>query len=617
VIDRVLKLPPEQDAITADLESSVRKSMTIRQMISDWAESSANEFALVAPRMIPLTYGRLNDQVDSLVASLRAMGISRDDRVAVVLSNGPAMAIAFLATAIAGISAPLNPAYRESEFDFYLSDLNAKALIVQEGIDSPAMTVACRRGIPILALSANRDLAEEYTTVRSFATSSLGEGPIPRPDDVALVLYTSGTTSKPKRVPLSHANLLISAHNIEASLALKPRDRCLNVMPLFHIHGLVGGLLSSLAAGASVAIPEQFDPDHVLQWMAELQPTWYTAVPTIHQAILREARSRSCAHREWPLRFIRSSSAPLPVKLMTELEEFFKVPVIEAYGMTEAAHQIASNPLPPCKRKAGSVGVPTGVEIAIMNEDGTSLKQGEKSEIVLRGPGVTRFYEDNTEANEQAFRRGWFRTGDEGYLDSDGFLFITGRLKEVINKGGEKISPQEVDAALLRHPGVYQAVAFAVQHPFLGEDVAAAVVVDDNTTEAALRLYLQSQLAEFKIPSRLVIVDEIPKGATGKIQRFGLTDKFAAQLAPKAVAPKGDLETKLADIYAEVLGVKEISAAENFFALGGDSLRAMQVIARVRAVFNVNLSIATIFWKSTVRDLGHEISRSMDSASPA
>lgn len=440
---------------------------------------------------------------------------------------------------------------------------------------------------------------------------------MPRPDDVGLVLYTSGTTSKPKRVPLSHANLLVSAHNIEASLALRPRDRCLNVMPLFHIHGLVGGLLSSLAVGASVAIPEQFDPDHVLQWMEELQPTWYTAVPTIHDAILREARSRSCTHREWPLRFIRSSSAPLPVKLMAELEEFFKVPVIEAYGMTEAAHQIASNPLPPCKRKAGSVGVPTGVEIAIMSEDGTSLKQGEKGEIVLRGPGVTRFYDDNMQANEQAFRHGWFRTGDEGYLDSDGFLFITGRLKEVVNKGGEKISLQEVDAALLAHPGVHQAVAFAIRHPSLGEDIAAAVVVDNQTTEGAIRQYLQSRLAEFKIPSRLVIVDEIPKSATGKIQRFGLADTFAAELAPKAVAPKGDLEKKIADIYAEVLGVKEISAAENFFALGGDSLHAMQVIARVRGAFNVDLSIATIFWKSTVRDLAHEIHRAMDSVRQA
>jgi len=617
VTDRVIRFSIEQESITPDQESSVRKSMTIRQMISGWAESSANEFALVAPGMSPLTYGRLNDQVDSLVASLRAMGISRDDRVAVVLSNGPAMAIAFLATGIAGISAPLNPAYRESEFDFYLSDLNAKALIVQEGIDSPAITVACRRGIPILALSADRGLPDEFTKVRSFGTSFLGEVPMPRPDDVALVLYTSGTTSIPKRVPLSHANLLVSAHNIEASLALKSRDRCLNVMPLFHIHGLVGSVLSSLAAGASVVLPPAFDSFSFFHWMESFQPTWYSGVPAIHQAIFAHAKNHGATIQHSNLRLIRSASAPLPPRLMTELEELFKVPVIEAYGMTEAAHQIASNPLPPRQRKAGSVGVPTGVEIAIMNEDGKTLKQGEKGEIVLRGPSVTRFYDDNTEANEQAFRRGWFRTGDKGYLDSDGFLFITGRLKEVVNKGGERISLQEVDAALLRHPGVYQAVAFAVQHPSLGEDVAAAVVVDSQTTEAAIRQYLQSQLAEFKIPSRLVIVDEIPKGATGKIQRFGLADTFAAQLAPKVVAPRGDLETKIADIYAEVLGVKEISAAENFFALGGDSLRAMQVIARVRAAFNVDLSIATIFLKSTVRDVAHEIYRTMESARQA
>ena len=436
---------------------------------------------------------------------------------------------------------------------------------------------------------------------------------MPRPDDVALVLYTSGTTSKPKRVPLSHANLLVSAHNIEASLALKPSDRCLNVMPLFHVHGLVGTVLSSLTAGAGVVLPPAFDSFSFFDWMESFKPTWYSGVPAIHQAILANAKNHGAAIQHTNLRLIRSASAPLPPRLMAELEGLFKVPVIEAYGMTEAAHQISSNPLPPCKRKAGSVGVPTGVEIAIMREDGTSLKQGENGEIVLRGPSVTRFYDDNMEANEQAFRDGWFRTGDEGYLDSDGFLFITGRLKEVVNKSGEKISLQEVDAALLRHPGVHQAVAFVVQHPTLGEDIAAAVVVDDMTTEAVIRQFLQSQLAEFKIPSRLVIVDEIPKGATGKIQRFGLADTFATQLAPKAVAPKGDLETKVADIYAEVLGVKEIGAAENFFTLGGDSLGAMQVIARVRAAFNVNLSIGTIFWKSTVRDLAHEIHRAMES----
>jgi acyl-CoA synthetase (AMP-forming)/AMP-acid ligase II len=545
------------------------------------------------------------------------MGVARDNRVAVVLSNGPAMAIAFLATAIAGISAPLNPAYCESEFDFYLSDLNAQALIVQEGVDSPATRVASRRGIPMLTLSADRGLPDEFTIIRSDATLSSGNGPIPSPDDVALVLYTSGTTSRPKRVPLTHAKLSLSAHNVETSLVLKPTDRCLNIMPLFHVHGLVGVVLSTLVAGASVVLPPAFDSLSFFDWMKEFQPTWYSAVPAIHQAILANAKNHVATIQRSKLRLIRSASAPLPTRLMAELEGLFKVPVIEAYGMTEAAHQVASNPLPPIKRKPGSVGVATGVEIAIMSEDGTPLKQGEKGEVVLRGPSVVRFYDDNTEANEQAFRHGWFRTGDQGYLDSDGFLFITGRLKEVVNKGGEKIALQEVDAALLAHPGVYQAVAFAIPHPSLGEDIAAAVVVDEKTTEATINQYLQGQLAEFKIPSRLVIVDEIPKSATGKIQRSGLADRFAARLAPKVVAPKSDLETRISDIYAEVLSLKEINAAENFFALGGDSLRAMQVIARVREVFNVNLSIATIFGKSTVRDLAQEISRAMESASAA
>jgi len=593
----------------------MRESMTIRQMISDLAQSRSNEFAIVAPGISPMTYGRLNDRVDCLVASLRAMGVGRNDHVAVVLANGPATAVAFLATTIAGISAPLNPAYRESEFDFYLSSLNAKALIVQEGIDAPAIAVARRRDIPILALSADRGFSDEFTIIRSGATlSSSGEVPLPKPDDVALVLYTSGTTSKPKRVPLTHANLLASAHNIEASLALKPRDRCLNVMPLFHIHGLVGVVLSSLVAGASVVLPPAFDSLSFPDWMKEFQPTWYSGVPAIHQAILANAKKHGTTVQYSNLRLIRSASASLSPRLMAEMEERFEVPVIEAYGMTEAAHQIASNPLPPCERKAGSVGVPTGVEIAIMNEDGKTLKQDEKGEIALRGPNITRGYDDNALANEETFSDGWFRTGDQGHLDADGYLYLTGRLKEMINRGGEKVSPHEIDEALLEHPDISQAVTFAVPHSSLGEDVAAAVVVGDKarTTEAEIREYLLGRLAAFKVPSRLLIVDDIPKGATGKIQRIGLAEKFAAQLQERFIAPKNDIEAMLADIYAEVLGAEQVGASDNFFALGGDSLRANQVLSRIRAAYQVNLSIATIFWKATVADLAHEIFRAME-----
>jgi acyl-CoA synthetase (AMP-forming)/AMP-acid ligase II/acyl carrier protein len=297
---------------------------------------------------------------------------------------------------------------------------------------------------------------------------------------------------------------------------------------------------------------------------------------------------------------------------MKELEARFRVPVIEAYGMTEAAHQIASNPLPPGKRKPGSVGVAAGPEIAVMDEAGGLLAPGERGEIVLRGPNAAHGYDDRCGATVETFTNGWFRTGDQGYMDEEGYLFITGRLKEMINKGGEKISPKEVDEVLLNHPGIVQAVVFAVPHPTLGEDVAAAVVVRDQTqtTAAAIREYLSGRLAEFKIPSRVLIVDEIPESATGKIRRIALAE--ALMPADQFIAPKDELESAVAKIYAAVLGAEAVGASDNFFALGGDSLKATQVLSRIRATFGVNLSIATIFWKATVEELAHEIRRAMD-----
>jgi acyl-CoA synthetase (AMP-forming)/AMP-acid ligase II/aryl carrier-like protein len=296
------------------------------------------------------------------------------------------------------------------------------------------------------------------------------------------------------------------------------------------------------------------------------------------------------------------------------MEELFKVPVIEAYGMTEAAHQIASNPLPPAERKLGSVGNAAGPEVAIMGASAGLLPPGERGEIVVRGPNITSGYEKNTAANATVFTEGWFRTGDQGYLDEKGYLFITGRLKEMINRGGEKISPREIDEALLDDPDILQAVAFAVPHPTLGEDVAAAVVLgaDRQLTEPMIRESLVERLAAYKIPSRIIIVDEIPKGATGKLQRIGLAEKFADQLGAGWSAPQGEIEAKLAQVYAEVLGVEQVSTTENFFTLGGDSLRAFQVIARIRAALDVNLSIGTIFMKPTVFELARVIQEAKD-----
>jgi acyl-CoA synthetase (AMP-forming)/AMP-acid ligase II len=299
-------------------------------------------------------------------------------------------------------------------------------------------------------------------------------------------------------------------------------------MPLFHIHGLIAAVLASLAAGGSTFCTPGFNALRFFAWLGEARPTWYTAVPTMHQAILARAARNPEAVAAAKLRFIRSSSASLPPQVMAELEALFSCPVIESYGMTEAAHQMTSNPLPPAPRKPGSVGIAAGPEVAIMAEDGGLLGPDTVGEIVIRGPNVTAGYVNNPSANEAAFAHGWFHTGDQGTLDADGYVRVTGRLKEIINRGGEKISPREVDEVLMDHPAVAQVVTFAMPHDKLGEEVAAAVVLRDGqaATEGEIRAFCATRLADFKVPRKIVILDEIPKGATGKLQRIGLAQKL-------------------------------------------------------------------------------------------
>jgi acyl-CoA synthetase (AMP-forming)/AMP-acid ligase II len=437
------------------------------------------------------------------------------------------MALSFVAIGAGATTAPLNPAYRAEEFEFYLSDLGAKALIVADGVDTPATGVAEKLGVPVVTLTPTPDKGAGRFVLDGGAAAG-GAGTLAEPDDVALVLHTSGTTSRPKIVPLTQANLFASAGHIVDTLRLTPADRCLNVMPLFHIHGLIAATLASLAAGASVHCTPGFSALSFFGWLDEVKPSWYTAVPTMHQAILARAARNPDSVKNAQLRFIRSSSAALPTSVLAELEETFGCPVIEAYGMTEATHQMASNPLPPRPRKPGSVGVAAGPEVAIMDAAGHLLEAGETGEVVIRGPNVTPGYENNPEANASAFTNGWFRTGDQGVMDDEGYLRITGRLKEIINRGGEKISPLEVDEALMAHPAVAQAVTFAMPHDKLGEDVAAAVVLRDGAEadEKTLRAFVGERLADFKVPRRIVVLEEIPKGATGKLQRIGLADRL-------------------------------------------------------------------------------------------
>ena len=432
-----------------------------------------------------------------------------------------------------------------------------------------------------------------------------------KPQDRALALHTSGTTSRPKMVALSQGNLCASACHVQAALALTEEDRCLNVMPLFHIHGLIGALLSSLVAGGSVVCTSGFDAEEFFTWIKEFQPTWYTAVPTMHQAVLSLAQASGEVLQPHSLRLIRSCSAALAPGLMRGLEEVLGVPVIEAYGMTEAAHQIASNPLPPRQRKPGSVGLAAGPEVSVVDEDGNRVSPEEIGEIVIRGPNVMSSYADNPEGNTESFANGWFRTGDQGYLDAEGYLFITGRLKEMINRGGEKISPKEVDEMLMQHPAVAQAVSFAVPHATLGEDVAAAVVLrkGSSTTESKLQQFASVRIAEFKVPRRVVFVSEIPRGATGKVQRHGLAERLrltkpdeAAKQAAGAeyAAPRNPIEEKLVEIWSEVLRVPRVGIHDNFFVLGGDSIVASQILVRVRETLHAELSFHVFFEAPTV-----------------
>ncbi|GAB5376866.1 MAG: acyl--CoA ligase [Acuticoccus sp.] len=477
--------------------------------------------ALGQPGRPDLSYGELMSVIDTVGRQLAGLAIAPGDDVAIVLPNGPEMAAAFLAVGSHAVAAPLNPAYTRDEFAFYMEDLGAKLLIATG--DTPAKAAAESLGIPVVDIVPN-DAAGAFRLASDAEADARRNGP----GDVALVLHTSGTTSRPKIVPLTARNVTASAHNIAATLHLVPDDRCLNVMPLFHIHGLIAAVLSSLAAGAAISCTTGFDALRFFGAMAEVKPTWYTAVPTMHQAILSRAARNAGIIADARLRFVRSSSSSLPVPVLKSLEETFGCPVIEAYGMTEAAHQMASNPLPPAARKPGSVGPAAGPEVAIMGEDGTLRDAGEIGEIVIRGANVTRGYRSNDKANAEAFTDGWFRTGDQGDMDAEGYVTIRGRLKEIINRGGEKISPREVDDVLMEHPAVAQVVTFAVPHDKLGEDVAAAVVLAEGATLDAgeLRAFAGRSLAPFKVPRAVLFLDEIPKGATGKLQRIGLAEKL-------------------------------------------------------------------------------------------
>jgi acyl-CoA synthetase (AMP-forming)/AMP-acid ligase II len=541
------------------------------------------------------------------------MGIARHDRIAVMLPNGPEMAVAILATAASAICAPVNQSYASEELYRYFTDLRPRGLITQAGIDSPARRVAVALGICVIELSSEGYAEAGLFTLVGGPGSAAPDVPASA-NDVALLLFTSGTTSRPKIVPLTHSSICISACHTAIALALRETDCGINMLPLFHGHGLNNNLLASLAAGASLVCCPGCEVNRFFAWLKTFQPTWYSAVPTMHRAILSQAWQNRKRAADCRLRFIRSASAALPPGLLSELEEVFETCVIESYGMTETASSfIACNPLPPRRRKPGSVGLPVCLDVEIMDEGGVLLPAGQKGQVVVRGASVMTGYDGDQTATAAAFSGDWLKTGDLGFFDGDGYLFLTGRIREMINRGGEKIAPQEVDDVLLQHPAVADAITFAVPHATLGEDVAAAVVLrsKDFATPKDIRQFAIGRIADFKVPRQITILDEIPKGPTGKKQRIGLADRLglATGAAPLGtfVEPRTQLERALAEHWAKILKVAQIGIHDDFFASGGDSLLAADVLSHIYEVAQVELEVSRLFQAPTVAELAAHV----------
>ena len=481
--------------------------------------------AIIIPKGSTVTYGNFSNEIEKVSEILTGAGLEKGRAVSIVLENNLEFMVTFLAVSRAGgVAAPLNPSYTVDEFKFYVSDANSQFMIISEKAE--VATVAAKvLKVPVIVAQSSESGAVSLSQNGSKLTKMINPSP-PNPDDIALFLHTSGTTSRPKGVPLTHNNLISSLENIIGTYKLDNADTSLIVMPLFHVHGLIGAALSSLRSGGTIVIPPRFSASTFWKHQKKTRSTWYSAVPTIHQILRMRADDDSAPSKSF--RFIRSCSAALAPSVLESLEERFGTPVLEAYGMTEASHQMSSNLLPPGTRTPGTVGTCTGVQISIMDELGGILSPDNRGEVVIKGPNVTLGYHNNPQANKESFTRGWFRTGDQGVLSIDGILTLTGRLKEIINRGGEKISPLEVDAALINHVAVAEAVCFGVPDQKYGETVQAAVVLSENATESDIQSFCRDQLADFKVPEKIYILDKMPRTATGKIQRRNIAAKFTS-----------------------------------------------------------------------------------------
>jgi acyl-CoA synthetase (AMP-forming)/AMP-acid ligase II len=588
------------------------RAMTMLDVLD--VRSVEREFApaILAPDCATLSYVELRARVYRAGEAFAALGLGPGARIATALRNGPDAAVAMLAAMCWTTAAPLDPDGDEALAATLLRHMRVDALIVHRGAASPTTRAADALGIPIVGLVPGAaDPAAEFA-LRGDA----GRAPIvparPRPDDVAVVSHTSGTTAKPKIVPLTHGGLTWS----RSRGWLGPSDRFLCVTPLHTSSGIGNGIVVPLKAGASTVLCPGFDPERFFDWLLGFRPTYFSASPTVHRAIIDECGRRRLRLPS-SLRFVRSSSNAMSEALQRSLEAALGIPVIQGYGSTEAGIIAHDSPLPGMRR-AGSVGRAVDVEIKIADDDGRALPAGTEGEILVRGPSVMQGYENDEEANRLAFRDGWFRTGDLGHLDAEGYVYVTGRIRERINRGGLKVAPAEVDALFATHAAVRDVATVGVPHPSLGEDVATAIALRPGATVTAdeLRRYALQHLAAHKVPTSIVFVEEIPRNASGKVRRDALAESLRALPRPHYVAPRDATEALVAQTFAALLGVPRVGAFDNFFELGGDSLRGARAAASIGAQAGVDLEPVALFEAPTVEQFARVVGEARCRAAP-
>ena len=593
---------------------------TIGRQIKRQSTIHPDEIAMVRAGFEPISYRSLQRIIDGVRADLRLAGFDRNSRIAIALPNGPHAAVAIIAISSSAVAIPLNPTQTQTEIAARFKSLQPNAVLLMDGIDSAVRRAAEFESVPIIDCTpaSPRGFGLKLTT-KMRTTECAVSTDEPGPDAAAFIFQTSGTSAEPKSIPFSHRNMLAAAARLHAWFELTPHDRCLSVSPLYYSHGLKVTIFTPLLTGGSVAFPTDPSKFDQRQWFGDLKPTWYSAGPTLHRLVWDRLKASSDAKRSHSLRFVLSGGAPLPQDVQEGLQQALDVPVVEHYGSSEAAQIAANLPKPGCS-KPGTCGTPWPGVLTIVGENGEALSRGELGEILVRGPTVMSGYIDAPQLNRAAFVDGWLKTGDIGSLDDEGFLTLHGRKNDVINRGGEKIWPDEVDGALARHPSVSEAAAFSVPHARLGEDVAAAITIKPGTAVSLsdLRNYLSKTLAPYKIPRHILIVDQLPKGLTGKVLRRQLRQDFKSTDNAPTIQPHCDsdgLPSQLIRMWERLLNYTSIGIDDDFFAIGGDSLLAVEMVCEIEQLIGRAIPTSILFEASTIRQLTDKLTEEPDQQS--